>query len=93
MTKQEVKEKLMDMLVEGCTLSISNAEERIKITAATSNNVDFMKQKAIIDQMVALATQNGYKISLDDIDISKSEGRTNFFQAVFLRPQAHEENK
>lgn len=90
MTNQEFKEKLTDMLIDGVKLSISNTETKLSLYAGANNSTDFMKQKATLDKMVSLATANGYRVSLDDIDISKNEGRTFFMQAVILREEKKE---
>lgn len=89
MTDKEIKEIIINKIVDGMKItfgtSILGETEKVCIFANSETTEEIMKHKAIIDDMVKMLTDNGYDISLNDLDISQYNGKRTSVQSVILR--------
>lgn len=94
MTKQEIKESVVEQVIDGIHLSFSEdcIGERVCIFAFANTTETSVKQKARVDAMVKILTENGYKITLNDMDIEQEEGIRKYKQSVILREKQNETN-
>ena len=90
MTNQEIKTLVVDKIIDNMKISFDNNSgnaERVCIFANADSSEETMKQKAVIDEMVKILTENGYKITLNDTDISQYNGKRSSFQSAILRKE------
>lgn len=90
MTNQEIKTLVADKIIDNMKISFDNNSgntERVCIFANADSTEETMKQKAVIDDMVKILTENGYEITLNDTDISQYNGKRLSFQSVILRKE------
>ena len=90
MTIQEIKDKAVDLLIDNMKISFDTQtapNSRVCIFSKFNTTNECVKQKAVIDSIVALLTDNGYHITLDDIDIEQYKGERTGHQSVILRKE------
>lgn len=75
---EELKDKLLDMLIDDVHLSYSVISKEISIRAITKDREFFKKQKKVVDEMTKLCISNGYEMNYDDTDVSPNM----YYQAV-----------
>lgn len=86
MTNQEIREKVVELLVDGTRIDFDD-NNRISIFADAKDNNTNAKQKASIDEIVKLLTANGYKITLNELKVEKEKGQIKSSHSVILREE------
>lgn len=94
MTNQELRERVVEKIVDGISITFGNdmISDKVSIFGFAETNEDTAKQKASIDTMVKILTEDGYEITLCDIDVSQENGVRKYKHSVILRSRKNETN-
>ena len=95
MTKQEIKQQVVDKLIDGIKVSFDTTlsdNERVCIFASSIYNENIMKQQAVVDEMVKILTDNNYSITLNEIEVEQIRGNKVGRYSVILRENNNETN-
>ena len=93
MTSKEIRDFVLKSIIDDMKISFSidptNDNEKVCIFAGAETEEKTMQQKAVIDSIVQVLTAEGYEITLNDIDVSKYNGKLAYSQSVILRNKEH----
>ena len=96
MTLLEIKEMLVNKMIDGMHITFDNNtygdDDRISIFGSGANDELWMKQKAVMDDMVKTLTEDKFVISLNSIDVLQVDGRKSGTQSIILRRSKNETN-
>ena len=93
MTNIEIREEITKKIIDGMKVSFDFKEaSRVCIFASADTAEETIKQKAVMDEMTQILINNGYEITLNEMDISQYNGKRTSTQSVILRRDNDETN-